>query len=126
MRLLLDTHAFVWAMGMVSLLPERVADAIRDPDNEVWISAVSAYEIDYKRDRDVDLGRLPFDVVLAGAGLPAQWLAVKPEHAIVGARLPKTFKDPWDRVIAAQAQVEGLTLVSRDPAMVRMGAHVLW
>lgn len=126
MKLLLDTHAFIWAMGMVSNLPTTIASAISDPDNEVWISVVSAYEIDYKRDRDRGLASLPADLISAAAALPARWLAVEPEHAVAAARLPREFRDPWDRIIAAQAMVKGLTLLSRDPAMRRMGAPVLW
>lgn len=126
MRLLLDTHAFIWAMGMVSRLPSRTADAIRDPDNEVWLSAASLYEIEYKRDRDALLGRLPPDLVAAALGLPASLLEITPEHAIAAAKLDRSHKDPWDRIIAAQARLEGLTIVSTDPAMTRFGLPVLW
>ena len=126
MRLLLDTHAFIWAMGKASRLPSRVAAAIRDPENELWLSAVSLYEIEYKRDRDTVLGRLPSDLIGAATDLPAQWLVVTPEHAETAARLDRVHKDPWDRLIVGQAMVEGLVIVSVDPAMKAFGVQTLW
>jgi PIN domain nuclease of toxin-antitoxin system len=126
MRLLLDTHAFIWGMGMVPRLTPHAAAAIRNPDNEVWISAVSLYEIEYKRDRDPVLSRLPAELVGAAAGLPALWLSITPEHAVAAARLDRIHKDPWDRLIVAQAMVEGLVIVSVDPAIGAFGVQTLW
>lgn len=126
MRLLLDTHAFIWSMGRVSRLPRHVAEAIREPYNEVWLSAVSLYEIEYKRERDDVLGRLPSNLITAAATLPAQWLAISPEHAVTAARLDRMHKDPWDRLLVAQAMVEGLLVVSIDPAMKAFGVETFW
>ncbi|MDZ4363332.1 type II toxin-antitoxin system VapC family toxin [Brevundimonas sp.] len=126
MRLLLDTHAFIWSMGQVSRLPDRVAEAIRDPHNEVWLSAVSLYEIEYKRERDEVLGRLPADLISAANVLAAEWLAIVPEHAVTAGRLDRMHKDPWDRLIVAQARVEGLSIVSVDPAMKAFGVETFW
>ncbi len=126
MRLLLDTHAFIWSMGRVSRLPLHVTEALRDTDNEVWLSAVSLYEIEYKRERDDVLARLPVDLITAADTLPARWLVVSPEHAVTAARLDRTHKDPWDRLIVAQAMVEGLVVVSVDPAMKAFGLEIFW
>lgn len=126
MRLLLDTHAFIWAIGMVEKLPDKTAELLRDPDNERWISAVSSYEIEYKRGRSAELGRLPLDLHSAVVGLRAEWLDVSPVHAATAARLDRVHRDPWDRIIAAQAMVEGLVVVTRDPAIAAMGAGVIW
>lgn len=126
MRLLLDTHVFIWAMAKVSRLPPRVAAAIRDPDNEVWLSAVSLYEIEYKRDRDRLLGDLPRDLIGTAAAMPAQWLTVTPEHFVAAGRLDRVHKDPWDRLIAAQAGVEGLVIISVDSAMKAFGVQTFW
>lgn len=126
MRLLLDTHAFIWAMGMTSRLPDRVSAAIRDPENEVWLSSVSLYEIEYKRDRDTVLRRLPPELIGAAADLPARWLDVTPKHAVAAARLDRVHKDPWDRLIVAQATIEGLSVVSVDEAMKAFGIRIFW
>lgn len=126
MRLLLDTHVFIWAMGQVERLPDHVSDAIGDPDNEVWLSAASIYEIEYKRERDPLLRRLPGDLIPAADALPAEWLPINPRHALTAARLDRVHKNPWDRLIAAQAMVEGLIVVSVDPAMKAFGMETLW
>lgn len=126
MRLLLDTHALIWALGMVEKLPRAVIDLLSDPDNERWVSAVSAYEIEYKRDRNYVLGRLPRDLQAAAKVLNAEWLDVTPMHAGAAARLDLVHRDPWDRIIAAQAMAEGLVVVTRDPAIASMGAAVVW
>lgn len=126
MRLLLDTHVFIWAMGMADRLPPRVAAAIRDPENEVWLSAVSLYEIEYKRDRDPVLARLPPELVGAAAAMPAEWLGVTPEHAVAAGRLDRVHKDPWDRLIVAQATIEEMVIVSVDPAVKAFGVQTFW
>lgn len=126
MRLLLDTHVFVWAMGQVSRLPAAVAEAIRNPDNDVFLSAVSVYEIEYKRDREAFLRRLPVDLLPAAEALPAEWLPIDPRHAASAARLDRDHKDPWDRLIVAQAMVEGLVLVSADATLKKFGSEILW
>lgn len=126
MRLLLDTHAFIWALGMVEKLPRPVIDLLSDPNIERWISAVSAYEIEYKRERNEVLDRLPHDLQAAAKGLNAEWLDVTPIHAGAAARLDRVHRDPWDRIIAAQSIEEGLVVVTRDPAIASMGASVVW
>ena len=126
MRLLLDTHVFVWAMGQVSRLPPSIAEAIRNPDNDVFLSAVSVYEIEYKRERDAFLRRLPVDLLPAAEALPAAWLAIDARHAASAARLDRDHKDPWDRLIVAQAMVEGLVLVSADATLKKFGSEILW
>lgn len=126
MRLLLDTHTFIWAVGMSSRLPPRVAAVIRDPENDVWLSAASLYEVEYKRERDAVLARLPFDLIHAATTLPADWLDVTPQHFVTAGRLERVHKDPWDRLIAAQAMTEGLAVVSVDPAMKSFGVQTFW
>lgn len=126
MRLLLDTHAFIWSIGMVDKLPPSLREILADSDNERWISAVTVYEIEYKRDRGGELARLPTNLQLAATSLKAHWLDVSPVHAGAAARLDRVHRDPWDRVIAAQAIVEGLVVVTRDPAIAAMGASVIW
>lgn len=126
MRFLLDTHAFAWALARSSKLPQLIVDRITNPDNEVWVSAATVYELDYKRPVDREIAVLPADLAAAGLRLGYQWLDIEPEHARIAANLDRFHKDPWDRIIAAQAIAENLDLVTKDPAMSGLGARVTW
>ena len=127
MKLLLDTHAFIWATEDDQQLSGRAAKAIALSSNEVFVSAVCAWEIAIK----VSLKKLQLSVPLeermrgmAAAGyqhLPVDW-----SHAAATAELPFHHKDPFDRMLAAQARVEGMTLVSRDPVFKKFGIKTLW
>jgi len=126
MRVLLDTHAVIWA-GLRSVrLSPMARDVISDPDTVRLDSAVSAYEIEYKRPFDNDLGRLPTDLGDLRDLLVFDWLSLDIAHAIRAARLPLLHGDPWDRMLVAQALIEDLTIVSRDPALAAYGVSVLW
>ncbi|MDT8853495.1 type II toxin-antitoxin system VapC family toxin [Paracoccaceae bacterium Fryx2] len=112
MRLLVDTHVLIWAVLEDAALPPRFRDALSDPAAEVHISAVSVWEVAIKR----ALGKLsvPHDLfdqaALAGClPLPVTW-----GHAAAVEALPPHHADPFDRMLIAQARVEGLTLLSAD------------
>jgi len=117
-RLLLDTHVFLrWRAGGGGLAPAARA-AIQDAD-VVYVSAASAWEAAIK----IALGRLHLpgrfeDGVLASRFEP---LAVTMRHAEETANLPPLHRDPFDRMLVAQARVEGLTLVTRDPLVLAYG-----
>lgn len=125
MRLLLDTHALLWVLAAPDRLPAALLATLGDPMNLVFASAASAWEISIKQ----ALGKLDFPVsglaaALRGASLLE--LPVTTGHAEATARLPPIHRDPFDRMLVAQAQVEGLSLVSRDPAMRRYQLTVVW
>ena len=112
MKLLLDTHVLIWAVLDDPHLPERFRQALADPAAEVHVSAVSVWEVAIKR----GLGKLAvppevFDqAVRAGTiALPITW-----DHARAVESLPPHHADPFDRLLIAQAQVEGLTLLTAD------------
>lgn len=126
MKLLLDTHAFAWALAHSARLPEPVRDRITDPANDVWVGAATVYELDYKRSLDRELAILPADLVAAGVRLGYAWLDITPEHARIAANLDRDHKDPWDRLIAAQAIAEDLTVVTKDRALAALGARSIW
>ena len=126
MRLLIDTHVFVRTISGFGYLPRVVRAALIDPDNDVLVSAVAAYEIEYKRERDPDLARLPRDLQEAAVALRFEWAAVEVEHAALAGRLPRLHGDPCDRVIVAQALSLRATVVTGDGMIGAYGVPVLW
>ena len=112
MRLLLDTHVLIWWSGGKGVT-HAAAEAIRSPANEVLVSVASIWEAEIK----AATGKLQLDADLEAE--PAEHgftsLAINAHHAMVAARLPQHHSDPFDRMLVAQAQLEGLTIVSRDP-----------
>ena len=126
MRLLLDTHAFVWAIAQSSRLSPRAASLIRDPAHTVLVSAISAYEIEFKRPRDPVLAALPADLDEVATNHGFQWLALLSSHATIAGRLPRLAGDPFDRMLAAQALVEQATILTRDRAIAAYGCVVAW
>jgi PIN domain nuclease of toxin-antitoxin system len=126
MRLLLDTHALVWWLRATSRLSRRAFDAISDPDNQVLVSAASAYEIEYKRTRDPLLAAVPEPIGPAVFAQDFDWLAVTPEVAAAAARLPPHHGDPWDRILVAHAADQQAVIVTVDGKIAAYGAPVLW
>ncbi|MDI1364035.1 MAG: type II toxin-antitoxin system VapC family toxin [bacterium] len=126
MRLLLDTHAFIWSLVNRSKLSARALDAISDAENEVLASAVAAYEIEYKRPRDVELQRMPTDLNQAVKVQGFSWVGISWEDARDAARLPLIHRDPWDRLLVAQAERHSARLVTRDPWIASYNVTTLW
>lgn len=114
-RLLLDTNTLIWALSDPGRLSDYAAEQIRDEANEVFVSAVSAWEIGVRRaKRRLDLPE-NLKAMMAEKGfepLPVSFL-----HAFAVEDLPHEHHDPFHRMLVAQAQVEGLTLVSADREM---------
>ena len=115
MSLLLDTHVILWWLADDRRLKEPERRAIGNSDALVYVSAITFWEIAIKR----SLGRLDLDLEeldqeLQDSGMIE--LAIKWRHAKVTASLPHHHEDPFDRMLVAQAQTEGLTVVSYDKA----------
>ena len=121
MRLLLDTHVLIW-WDEDRRLSAKARRAIHDAD-EVFVSAASAWEVAIK----VALGRRRPSRTVGDAAADSGFteLPVTFQHASRVAFLPLHHRDPFDRLLAAQAEVEGLTLVTRDPAFGPYGLDVL-
>jgi PIN domain nuclease of toxin-antitoxin system len=121
MRLLLDTHAFLWAAGVSSRLCPEAREAIADRANDVFVSSAAAWEIAIKCSRGrLQLPMGPSAFVLSRiAALGLTLLPITLEHALAVATLPATHNDPFDRIMIAQAQFEGMTFVTRDAASLR-------
>lgn len=112
MKLLLDTHALLWALLAPGRLSPTAADAIEDRANEVFVSVVSAWEIEIKRAK----GKLPVSVPM-GDALAEQHFKTLPvtlPDVLAVESLPRRHRDPFDRMLIAQAQLEGMTLVTSD------------
>lgn len=115
MKLLLDTHLLLWAAGSPEQLSDEARQLLEDPLNELLFSAASLWEIAIKR----GLGRADFlvDARVLRRGLldnGYQELAISSEHAVFIDSLPLIHKDPFDRVLVAQATVEGVVLLTAD------------
>lgn len=119
MNLLLDTHALLWWLADDPQLSQEARSAIADPDNAVFLSAVVVWEIRIKE----AIGKLdiPSDFAEVLAGQPFSELPVTVEHANALAGLPALHRDPFDRMLVAQATAERLTVVTRDVDIPRYG-----
>ena len=125
MRLLLDTHALLWALSAPQQLPASLRRAIQAAENDVYASLASAWEIAIK----AALGKLEFDLrslerTLAATGI--QTLDINLQHVARVAELPRHHGDPFDRMLVAQALCESMILVSRDRELKRYGLRMLW
>lgn len=111
-RYLLDTHVLLWCMSDSARLGELAREQIVDPLNEIYVSAVSSWEISIKR----QLGKLvaPDDIESAVHKLGFDLLSVSFFHGEQVGRLPMIHRDPFDRMLVAQAQTEGLELITGD------------
>jgi PIN domain nuclease of toxin-antitoxin system len=128
MKLLLDTHAFLWWDRAPDRLPSRVVRAISRSSNEVYLSVVSLWEVVLK----ARLGKLRFDTPLQESVEAQQerngmrLLDVSAAHVWALDTLPATHTDPFDRMLAAQAMHEGLVLVTRDERLKDLKVRTLW
>jgi PIN domain nuclease of toxin-antitoxin system len=125
-KLLLDTHAFLWFMAGDARLSRRARRAIEENDGW-WLSAASVWELAIKS----SLGRLTLpapaleylsDKVQRGLRV----LAVEWPHAAAVERLPFHHRDPFDRLIVAQAHADSLSIVTKDAIFKKYGVHVIW
>jgi PIN domain nuclease of toxin-antitoxin system len=125
MKLLLDTHMLLWAAGDPAKLPATARAMIEDPGNQLVFSAASLWEIAIKN----TLGRSDFraDPVLLRRGLldnAYTELAITGRHAVAVASLPPLHKDPFDRMLIAQASAEGMSLLTVDPLVARYSGPI--
>lgn len=126
MRLLLDTHVFLWLQTEPERLREHRA-VVEDPDTELLVSAASAWEIAIKH----ALGRLPLPeppatyVPTRVQAIRATPLAVQHDHALAVASLPLLHRDPFDRLLVAQALVLGVTILTADSILEQYPARTL-
>jgi PIN domain nuclease of toxin-antitoxin system len=124
MNLLLDTHVLLWWLDDPTiLLSEQASTAIKDPDNEIIVSVASAWEISIKK----SLGKLEtpenLKEMIADSGF--ELMSVDYEHVWQVKNLPSHHRDPFDRLLVSQAQIEQLTLVTRDSRLKAYSVPIL-
>lgn len=123
MKLLLDTHVLLWWLDDPQVLGTKAARAIADGGNTVFVSAAAAWEIAIKK----ALGKLVAPDNLVDVMAQERFLAlpITIAHALAVASLPAIHQDPFDRIQVAQAQIEKLTLVTRDAITMEYPVRVL-
>lgn len=128
LRLLLDTHALLWALTDSPRLSRKAATLIADAGSRIIISPVSAYEICAKH----TLGKLPEAAALAAdfegelVSLDVEWMPIAPAHAVMAGKLDMAHRDPFDRLLIAQALVERVPLVSNETVFDGFGVERIW
>ncbi len=128
MNLLLDTHALLWWFTDDERLSRTARQLIADTGNRVFVSAANAWEIATKQ----RLGKLPgvpeaafrYGELVAADGF--EHLPITHRHSLYAGGFTATHRDPFDRMLAAQSDLERLPLVSRDPAFEAFGITTLW
>ena len=128
MRLLLDTHTFIWWASESEKLSPRVRLLLNDPQNDLYLSTASIWEMQIK----FQLGKLTRHEPLADSIKKQQTenalhiLSVTLEHALALEHLPLHHKDPFDRMLVAQAKTEDLVLVTHDSQLAKYPIKTLW
>ncbi len=128
MRLLLDTHTLIWAVDDPSKHGHAAASILEDPKNELLLSAGTIWEISIK----VGIGKLSLSLTLrqwleqAMSEMGLVVLPITVAYSDVQSRLPAHHGDPFDRLLVAQAQVDGVPLISSDAIFDRYGVSRIW
>ena len=124
MLFLLDTHALLWWLADSPSLPDSARERIANPDHDVYVSAVSAWEIAIKR----ELGKLraPLELVQVIHEEGFTELPIRLHHGEQAARLPPIHRDPFDRMLVAQAATHNMTIITRDESIARYDVKTAW
>jgi PIN domain nuclease of toxin-antitoxin system len=127
-KALLDAHAFIWWVLDMPNLSESCREILADGDNDLLLSAASCYEIAYKAAQGrLTLPEAPEEYIrsrLVANGFGS--LPIEVSHALRAATLPVIHRDPFDRMLIAQAQIEGLPILTADPAISRYDVETIW
>ena len=122
-RLLLDTHVLLWALEDSPELGEKARRAVIDPRNEVFVSAINVWEITIKRSLGKLRGLDNLTTTVEDTGFTP--LPITLFHAEQAGNLPMHHRDPFDRMLVAQAQAEGLTIVTKDDKIPRYAVRTM-
>jgi len=126
MRFLIDTHILIWFLERNSSLAAEKRDLIVDASSDVSVSIASLWELAVKLSlRKIRLSRTLSDVIGELAALDISQLDIRPRHVLAIEDLPFHHKDPFDRMIIAQAMVEQIPIITADPTFQNYGVQVL-
>lgn len=123
MRLLLDTHAFLWWLIDAPRLADTARAAIANASNDIFVSAITGWEIAVKRAKGAMTAPDNLSAIVEEKGFVH--LPLTFHHAEQAGKLPMLHRDPFDRFLIAQAQTEGLILVTRDTHIARYGIRTM-
>lgn len=128
MKLLLDTHTFLWLVEGSPNLSAAAQTALTDLSNDLFLSVASVWELAIKTGNKKLSLRDPLDVFIVKwtATYQLDLLPIQASHALAVVGLPGHHKDPFDRILIAQALVEGMTLVSGDSKFAPYKAPIIW
>lgn len=127
MKLLLDTHTFIWWDSDPSKLSAPAMTAINDPNNALLVSVVTPWEMVIKQQLGKITLSLPVaDIVAQQQSNGIEILNIELDHVLEVESLPLAHKDPFDRLLLAQSKVEGATIVTVDPVFSQYPVKVLW
>ena len=128
MRALLDTHVFLWWITDDPRLSPRAREAIADAGNQIFLSAASGWEIAIKaRLGKIQLPAHPGHFIAEQLALNAiECLPLRMEHALHVYTLPDYHRDPFDRLLVAQSQLENMPIITSDPFIARYAVEVIW
>ncbi len=122
---LLDTHILLWWLCNSPRLSTQIQKLIADPSNEIYISPASVWEASIKR----TLGKLEFDneeLLTAIDSSGFREIAVTVRHGLIAGGLPRYHEDPFDRMLIAQAQVEGFSIITHDAKFKHYNVPIIW
>ena len=128
MQVLIDTHVVVWLFNEPNRLSLRASEILASIDSEIFVSAATAWEIAIK----VKLGKMQFDQEFLNdfdqQAMALRWTTLQmiAAHGVAAASLPQGHKDPFDRMLCAQARLEGLELLSNDEKFKSLGLETIW
>ncbi len=118
MRLLLDTHLLIWAAYHPQRIPTEAREMIESRENELFYSAASLWEIVIKSEKKrPDFNIEPYGLMMGLQDNGYVEMPVKSQHTLAVGNLPLIHKDPFDRILVAQAQAEGLLLLTTDSVL---------
>jgi PIN domain nuclease of toxin-antitoxin system len=130
LKLLVDTHTFLWLMESPEKLSERASDVCFDPTNSLYLSAASLWEIQIKSQLGkLDLGMPLSDIVEAEVtNGPFGFLPIRADHVLAVGDLPTHHNDPFDRMLIAQARSENMEFVTADGIMQQYASlvRIMW
>ncbi len=122
MKYLLDTHVFIWAMEVSQKLHQNIQDTISDPNNIIFVSVATIWEIMIKKRKGL---KVPKDILGGIKKSNFVLLPIDISHVLEVEKLPDIHKDPFDRILISQAEVENLTLITSDKKIWRYKSSLL-